>query len=250
MSRALHNPNGTTIYYDGPGLDEGPLPAVIYFALSSKASLYEDPFNQPVVTLAKSSIRTFSWDLPFHEEGADFRAAMGKWVLEFMHNPHFLNEFILTCKSNIDYLIEQNIMKATQIAVAGLSRGSFVATHLAAQDHRLSIILGFAPLTQPRPLEDFDHLALPYEHLGLSHLAPHLTHKHLRFYIGNHDTRVGTDTCFNFVHTLSQTAYNSGIRSPQIELIVYPSIGYRGHGTPPEIFLEGANWIKKKLLNQ
>lgn len=243
--KAVVNTNGTTIYFEGPALDEGTAPSLIYFALSGQASLYEDPYNQPVLKLAKSGIRTFSWDLPFHDHGSDYRTAMSHWASEYARNPDFLSNFMKICQNNLDFLIQENFVDPSRLAIAGLSRGAFMATHLAALDPRLSIILGFAPLTQPQPIEEFAHLPT---HVGLSQIAPELIHKQLRYYIGNHDTRVGTDTCFNFVHTLSQTAYNLGVRSPQVELNMYPSIGFKGHGTPPEIFLDGAEWIKLKLV--
>jgi hypothetical protein len=36
-------------------------------------------------------------------------------------------------------------------------------------------------------------------------------------------------------------------RVAQVELLIYPSIGQMGHGTPPEIFKQGADWIASHL---
>ncbi len=30
---------------------------------------------------------------------------------------------------------------------------------------------------------------------------------------------------------------------------IYPSIGYKGHVTPPHIFFEGAEWIKRQFIH-
>ena len=126
--------------------------------------------------------------------------------------------------------------------MAGLSRGGFVAALLAAHDTRIQSILGFAPLTQLPSSNHQSTLTLfPYVHL--------LIQKSLRFYIGNHDERVSTEQCFTFIKTLADHAYEQRIRPPAVELIIYPSIGHKGHGTPLTIFEQGAQWIQSQLLN-
>ena len=241
---------GTAIYYQGPDLREGPLPAVIFLALSAEASLYVDSFNQTAVRLAKQGVRVFSWDLPFHHKQADPKEAIYQWAVEFARDPHFLSRFIETSQRHIDELIAQQLIIPSKLAIAGLSRGAFIATHLAAQDSRLEIVLGFAPLTQPQLIDpSITTSASSYEQVSLITLAEHLIHKRIRFYIGNHDTRVGTEACFNFIQTVTQQAIAKGVRSPQTELIIYPCIGYKGHGTPPNIFYEGSHWIQNQLLS-
>ncbi len=241
--------HGSPIYYQGPSVEAGRKPAVLFFALSAQMSLFVDPFNQAVIRLAQNDIRVFSWDLPFHSQEQDPNEAMRQWTQEFQRNPRFVDDFMDLCQENVNYLIGQGWVNSDTLAVAGLSRGGFMATHLAARDSRFKIVLGFAPLTQPQPLEEIEHISINLlERIALSSLAPQLIHKQLRFYMGNRDTRVSTDACYQFIRTLTDTAFAQGIRSPQVELILYPSIGYKGHGTPPFIFEEGADWIKRQLI--
>jgi hypothetical protein len=95
---------------------------------------------------------------------------------------------------------------------------------------------------------------LPSHGLGLGNKnamkvwADKLSQKILRFYIGNRDIRVGTKECFDLLQRATHTAYETGIRSPPIEMIMTPSIGYKGHGTAPQSFQEGAEWLHQKLL--
>ena len=111
-------------------------------------------------------------------------------------------------------------------------------------------MLGFAPLTHPRPLAEFQNdYSAHFENSALTSLVDHLTDKHLRFYIGNHDQRVGTDSCYQFIHHLTEKCVEKGIRSPPTELIIYPSIGHKGHGTPPHIFQSGAEWLAQRLYH-
>ena len=152
-------------------------------------------------------------------------------------------------KSTVDDLLKQNIIDSERLAVAGLSRGAFIAAHAAAAIPEFQWILGFAPLTHLSYAKEFQaisHTPL-VQSLSLTHLADSLSERNVRFYIGNHDTRVGTRHCFDLIDTLSQTAHHKRIRSPQIELIIGPSIGHQGHGTSKEVFHHGAQWIAEKL---
>jgi pimeloyl-ACP methyl ester carboxylesterase len=255
MSLPIANPllpkNGPPIFYQGPDLRYGAMPSVLFFALSAKMSLFEDPFNQAVLRLSQQGIRVFSWDLPFHGEGIDPHEGIRQWAHEFVRHPDFIFEFLDICQSHIDFLMERGLINLHRLGVAGLSRGAFIATHLAARDSRLKSILGFAPLTQPQPLEELKHHhSASFDKISLTSVADRLIHSPLRFYVGNHDTRVGTEACFHFIHTLTEEAFAQGMRSPAVELIIYPSIGHKGHGTPPTIFHDGADWIKRQLLTE
>ena len=245
----LEPPSGLTIYHQGPNLDEGPLPSLFYFALSGDESLTVDPYNQPVMYLKDVAIRVFSFTIPSHGPGLDNKTAMTRWAEEIRNEHNFIEEFVTTSRQNLDYLIEKEYVDPEKIAVAGLSRGGFMATHLAAQDPRIKAILAFAPLTRLDTIQEFQGiLDLPLvKSLSLEAAAENLVDRHLRFYIGNRDTRVKTDKCFQFVQNLSDTAYEKGYRSPTVELIIYSSIGFKGHGTPPQIFRDGVEWVKGKL---
>lgn len=239
---------GSSIYYRGPDLQEGVQPTLFYFALSGYASLYKNPFNQLVTHLNREGIGVFSWDLPFHEMEKDPHESMRQWLMELTHHPASLFEFLDLCKKNIDFLIHHKVVNRENLAVAGLSRGAFIATHLAARESKIKKILGFAPLTRLRVLDDIHSSEPLHDQIDLTAQINHLIQTSLRFYIGNHDTLVGTNSCFTFIHSLSEAAYHQGIRSPNVELIIYPSIGHKGHGTPPSIFKEGSEWMIKQLI--
>ncbi len=226
----IHVDPDTLVSYVGSHLDVGPLPAAFYFSLSAEDSLGLDPFNQPVQFLSNLPMRVFSLTLPEHEEKKDPHKAMHAWA----ENPYLIEEFLKTAKKVIYRLLEKGVLIPEQLAVSGLSRGGFIAAHLAAEVPELKTILAFAPLTR-------------FADMDIEHLCPKLFDRKVRFYIGNHDTRVGTDHCFQFIHKLSQTAFEHKNRSPQVELIISPSIGHQGHGTPKEIFFQGAEWLAKQL---
>jgi esterase FrsA len=223
--------------FKGPPLAEGPLPAIIYFALSAEESLTLDPFNQPVAAWEKiSGLRVFSFTLPGHGPGQDKLKAMSYWAAHWSEVEQFIEE----AKREITILTEQGYLN-DRIGVAGLSRGAYIALRLAGIDSRIKAICGFAPLIKVEALDEFKSITKPFE---LSSLIG----KPTRLYIGNNDTRVGTKNAYEFIEKLTKISLENGVRSPQTELVIYPSIGYKGHGTPPEIFESGAEWIAEKIL--
>lgn len=244
MENGILYTNNLPTYIQGPDISKGPLPAFFYFALSGEESLHLDPFNQPVVFLKDSSIRCFSFTLPFHGPGYDNQKGVERWEEELSINPDFLDIFFQQCLKNIDELIQQGYIDEEKIAIGGLSRGAFIATHLAARDPRLKYILGFAPMTR-FPNHKKQDIESPW---NLHNFIRHLVDKQVRFYIGNHDVRVGTQACFDFIHLLADASFHHGHRSPPVELIITPSVGFKGHGTLPPVFKAGADWIIKKLI--
>ncbi len=240
---------GIEIAYLGPHLSSGPLPALFYFSLSDRDSLCLDPFNQPVEYLSSLPMRIFSMTLPGHEDNLPPTEALNVWAAEIALKRNAVIAFVEKVKTAVDALILQGSLIPDRLAVAGLSRGAFIAAHVAAIIPEFQWILGFAPLTKLKYAKEFQNISdhPVVESLSLEHLALQLANRHVRFYIGNLDTRVGTRHCFDFIEKLSQTAFESSIRSPLIELIVGPSIGRDGHGTSREVFHDGAQWIAEKL---
>jgi hypothetical protein len=237
------------IAYIGPHHSSGPLPALFYFSLSATDSLCLDPFNQPVDYLSSLPMRIFSITLPGHENNLPPAHALTVWAKEIAKGSNAIGQFTQKIKFSIETLIDQNVLIPDRIAIAGLSRGAFIATHAAAAIPEFRWILGFAPLTDlsfAKEFEELHHDPL-VQSLTLEHLSPLLVDRTLRYYIGNLDTRVSTRRCFNFVEKLSHTAFDQKIRSPQVELIIGPSIGRDGHGTSKEVFHDGAQWIAEKL---
>jgi hypothetical protein len=113
---------------------------------------------------------------------------------------------------------------------------------------KIKHIVGFAPLTDLTKAKEFRdlpssiHLPKP-----ISFLKESLIHTSLKFFIGNQDTRVSTHRALETIVDLCDFALEKSIKSPPIEISVYPSIGHMGHGTPPHIFEEGSLHIVKKL---
>lgn len=238
-----------TLYHTGPALDLGPLPSLFYFAISGSDTLTLDPFNQPIQFLHGSMIRIFSMTLPGHENQLPATGAMSIWADELSQGINRITPFLDSIQLAVDFAIRERFTDPYKMATAGLSRGGFIAAHLAARDPRFRYLLGFAPLTRLGSIKEF---ALLQHHplvgsFDLIHLAELLSDRYVRLYIGNHDTRVGTKECFDFAMELVR---KKKTRIAQVEMIMSPSIGQAGHGTPPSIFSQGAAWLAQCLQSQ
>lgn len=237
------------LYHSGPSLDSGEMPTLFYFALSGPDSLCTDPYNQPVQFLRGQQIRIFSLTLPAHENKLPPEDAIRVWAEEMANGQDPLGRFLDDAEKAVEYAVRQKLADPKRIAVAGLSRGGLLGSLLAARRPEIQTVLGFAPLVKLNIAKEFHAMAhhptaLSYD---ISREAHRLGSKNLRFYIGNADTRVGTRACFECIEELVAAANEQQIRSPQIELILTPSIGRMGHGTPPEVFKRGVQWIVETL---
>lgn len=158
---------------------------------------------------------------------------MEAWKEDLLEGKDPLKDFLAESQKNISRLFEKGWIDPERCAVAGVSRGAFAAVKLAALDKRLTHILGWAPLidfSKSVPYTLFDHVES-------------LVGRPLNFLVSNSDTRVGTDTVYQFIKQLTEASVEKGIRSPPVELTLKPPIGYKGHGTAPETFEEGVNWL-------
>lgn len=241
--------HGQTLYFTGPPLAAGPLPALFYFCSTGDESLGSDPYNQPVVYLRGQPLRIFSMSLPLHDEADDRRHAVALWAKALRQGEDHLTPFLEQANEAIDYVVEQGIASPTALAVAGLSRGGWIATHLAARNHYVKAVTAFAPLTDLFVLDEFKPMGdnARLQAMSLSMVTEKLVGKPLRYYIGNRDTRVSTDACYAFIRRLTELSYAQRLRSPPVELIVSPSIGNLGHGTTTRVFHSGADWLLKTL---
>ena len=233
--------------YLGAPLSEGPKPSIFYFALSAKDSLTVDPYNQPISFIDLNKFRVFSCDLPEHEESKSPYDAIAKWIERLSFGDDLLTHFFNQLNQSIALLNQNGQIDLNQLGFMGLSRGAFVATHMASRFNESIPVVGFSPLTLLSQVKESKELGFKDFHLDLPHLFPKLFNKKIRYYIGNRDSRVHTKACANFIIDLADLAFEQGFKSAPIDLKIFPSIGYMGHGTPKSIFSEGATFMTEIL---
>lgn len=230
-----------TLFHMGPPLDMGPLPSLFYFALSATDSLTKDPFNQVVTFLQGKPIRIFSLTLPGHEAPFTPQEGIRIWAEDTKKGKDPLPQFFDEADRAIQFGIEKGFIDKAHLSVAGLSRGGLIALHVAARNPSCNKICLFSPVIRLSQVQEF--LSCNAASWDAPELSSLLCTRRLLLQIGNRDTRVQTRNSTEFVLQLVEEAHKQGIRSPPLELHLYPSVGQHGHGTPPEIFAKGAAWI-------
>lgn len=247
---SLSLPSGNLLYYTGPSLEivpVQPLPAFFYFAASGWESLCQDPINQPISSTEHLPWRAFSLDIPFHEKGGDKTTELQQLADALLDGEDLIFSFIDTIEEAITFLLGIGAIAFEKVAIAGLSRGGFIALHAAARLPIFDPIVCYAPLTNLSRLLKGVPLPPPLdEKLNLMNICEKLVGKQVRFYIGNRDTRVGTAHAFDFIAALVEKSYPQ-YRSPPVEMLITPSIGAQGHGSTQETFCNGALFAAKKL---
>ncbi len=188
-------------------------------------------------------------NLPAHGPNLNPFEAIEVWANAFREGNDILSPFIDQVIFAINGLIDKGLIVTEKLGLMGLSRGALIAGLVAAKFPMVRGILGFAPLTQLTATKEFKEISdqAKFEPYNLENHIGALCENKIRFYIGNRDMRVGTDRSFRLVQSLAEQAYQNGVRSPPVELIISPSIGHLGHGTSKEIFHDGATWLGKLL---
>lgn len=234
------------LFHRGLPLNEGPYPTILYLAVGGKESLHEDPFSQPVDLFLDGKTRVLSVDIPFHGEGYDKMLGMNLWAMSLAAEEDFIGKFILQISNLLENLKAEGVIDPQKFAVMGLSRGGYLAALVASQVEWVQNILAFAPVTSLTKLEGFEQLSdsKVLQKWSLAHFTEQLAPKKIRFYIGNNDSRVDTDSCYSLIRHIVRKGRAANLRIINTELMIYPSIGHKGHGTPPNIFEEGVVWLK------
>ncbi|PXF42641.1 hypothetical protein BWQ96_07645 [Gracilariopsis chorda] len=240
----------------GQTLNSGPMPAIIYFSLTAEQSLELDPYNQFVTFLnagEQSKFRVFSVTLPFHtSDMKECETAFSKWANIYNSGGDLVSGFVRKVSSALNSFIGDGYISPNKIFVAGLSRGALLAAHIAVSNPNIQACLGFSPVTVLHDLNEFSDAEIHSERarLKIRRASLHndtvisgLMRIPVRFYMGNSDTRVGTRNAFEAVHLVAERAAEEGVRSPPHEFVMYCSVGKNGHGTPPDVFRAGAEYI-------
>lgn len=220
--------------YLGPDLDQGPLPALFYFALSAEESLCKEPYNQPTSIIDLLPCRVFSLSLPLHDGSYESsKVAIDKYLESFAKGVDLIFPFIESVYKGINILIDRKDLLADQIGLMGLSRGAIIATYIGARANYPIALL--SPLTS-------------LSTLNLSCLTSQLEKNPFYIAIGNRDLRVGSAQVIDFFGKLCKNMDSlPSYLSLDYHLSVYPSIGAGGHGTPEKEFKKAIEWMAKKI---
>ncbi len=225
-------------------------PAPVLFVLASTidTTLGEAYYRQSGNELAEHGWISVSIDLPCHgrqtREGEP--SGLSGWSHRLAKNEDIVAEFNARLSGVLDHLIETGVADPNCIAVCGTSRGGFLALHFAAHDDRVKCAAAFAPMTDPRVVNEFVANAQhPFVvNANLENQASKLAGRPVWIVIGDQDERVGTDRAVALAQKLTAASREKQLDS-RVELHVMPEP--RGHSTPRGSSKRAADWILEQI---
>ena len=118
-----------------------------------------------------------------------------------------LELFLQKLEDTILQMLSLKIIDPKQFGVLGLSRGGFIAGHIASRIQEISTCVVYAPLTRFAAIKEFSSLLPPslLDCLDLTLCKKNLCQKKIKAYISNRDTRVNTDFCFAWIQFFSSS---------------------------------------------
>ncbi|MFZ4772806.1 MAG: hypothetical protein ACOYK9_02305 [Chlamydiia bacterium] len=222
-----------------------PIAQVLFFTTTATEALEVDPLCKPTKLLHEHPVRIISFDLPFHSETLSSFEGVRRWtkhIEETGHDPlePFLEKVARWTDSNLDPTLPVGLM--------GISRGAFIAAHLAYKLKKNLPLTLFAPMMHLAYPRLWEHTPPAFIHTyQLDHLRPFLKDCPIYLSMGNNDEMVDTDKAIVFYQELIREKRLTQGRHIPIELHLFPSIGMYGHGTSDPIFHEGVQWMLHQL---
>ncbi|MEO7653484.1 MAG: alpha/beta fold hydrolase, partial [Bryobacteraceae bacterium] len=216
-----------------------------------------DSFHRVGLILAGKGFLVVSLDLPCH--GAELRpgesSGVAGWRTRLTNGENAVAGFTKRAVAVLSYLIEQKYADPKRIAVAGSSRGGFMALHLAAAEPRIAAAIAFAPVTGLRAVREFKGVANDtlVRSLDIMNQAAKLADRAIWISMGHNDTRVDSHHAIDFALNLMKW---SGIQEKpmtdswsgdRIKLTITPSESPDGHSTYRSAHEEAAQWLLTRL---
>ncbi len=243
----LRTPSGVTFSVLG-AKPARPAPTLFVFAADRVGALESDEFNACGKVLQRTvGCLCVSLDMPAHGDDrvAGTPSGLDGWRYRLDRKQDIVTPLLLQTKAVLDYLIREGWTDARRVAIAGNSRGGYMALQAAGAEPRFGAVALFSPVTELTVLKEFK--GLPDQPLAQSaavpHLVEHLAGRPIWICIGNADPRVGTRQAIAFYLALVAAAQHAGRPAPA-ELHVMES---EGHHTPAAASDLAAAWLGEKL---
>ena len=242
----LRTPSGTALAML-PAQTGGPAPTLLLFALAGTDTLNTEPYGRVGRLLHAQGWNVVSLDLPCH--GDDRRrgepAELAGWAVRVKAGEDIVAAFQARVNDVIEHLVATDVADPARIAVAGTSRGGFMAFQTAAGNPRIRAVAAFSPVTDLLALNEFagqEENPL-VKRLALANEAEKLADRAVWITIGNADTRVDTARAVAFARSLASAGQARSLAC-DVTLHVLPT---PGHYSCSEWHDEAANWLLKPI---
>ncbi len=194
---------------------------LLTFAGERGTSLLKEPFCKSAKAFLRDGHRAASFDLPGHGDRIDprFGKSIGSFRNALVAGTDVFANFADDGHAVISECIRRGLAKPGRIAVAGTSRGGYMALRVLAGDDRVIAGAGFAPVTDWRMLSEFVEIRerTDVANLRLTRFAKRMTGRHVYLAIGKDDKRVGTEACRELQRALVAANQAAGHKGSLVE---------------------------------
>ncbi len=224
-------------------------PTLLLFSSTGKETLSVEPYCLVGRLLHAQGWNVVSLDLPCH--GADRRAGepeeLAGWADRIRKGEDIVAAFQTRVNDVIAHMVSAGIADPARIAVAGTSRGGFLAFHAAAGNPKIRAVAAFAPVTDLLALSEFAcHEQNPLaQRLALVNYVETLSDRSSWITIGNADKRVDTGKAVAFSSALEK-ARNARSLACDVTLRMLP---VPGHCSDPQWHYEAAEWFLQTVVS-
>jgi dienelactone hydrolase len=234
-----------------------PAPTLFVLAASLETMRDDGHFNALGRTLARYGFMSIMLDPPAHGEdwrkgeGNGMEGALVAWRQRLDRGEDLVGPFNRRAEEVLNYLIQQRLADPARVGAFGISRGGFLAFHLAAADARIQYAAALSPLIDPMALSEFvgDSQLERAEAVSAIRLAPKLAGRPIWIGISNDDMRVDVGQIIAFTRAVVRASAQGQKPYPVIpvELVMGPAsaAGGKGHYALDEGNALLANWILK-----
>jgi pimeloyl-ACP methyl ester carboxylesterase len=226
-----------------PAQPGGPAPTLLLLALAAADTLVTEPYCLVGRLLYARGWNVLSLDLPCH--GADRRPGeppqLEGWAERVRSGEDIAVGFQTRVNEVVGHLVTMGLADSAQMAVAGTSRGGFMALQAAAGNASFRAVTAFAPVTDLLVLREFagqEQNPLT-RRLALVNAVSVLADRAVWITIGNADARVGTGHAERFARAVGHAAVARGLE-PRVTVQVLP---VPGHTSLPGWHHQAADWL-------
>lgn len=203
---------------------------LLFLSADRQSAMPDGRYGSPGKAFIEQGHRVVSFDLLAHGERVDgYGSGIAGLAARVAAGQEPFAAIVADGRAVIDECLRRGLAKRDGIFVAGVSRGGYCALRLAAADERIAAVAALAPVTDWRVLDEFaaQKDSPRVAALALENFAAPLAGRRMYVAIGNHDLRVGTDTCTRFVMAVAgQERERSHGKSGLRYLVVDDSAGH------------------------
>ncbi len=235
-----------TKYAMYPAQFGGPAPTMVLLGASAHTNLTHPDFSRQGLLMHAKGWNVVALDAPCH--GDDLRPGEAQeilgWAARFQKDEDAVADFVRRTNDVIDQLVKDGAAKPGSVAMMGISRGGFLAFHVAAGNARIGAVCALAPVMDWGVVREFAQMRdnKLVRSTALINWADKITCP-VWTIIGSDDDRVDTAKT---VEVMQRLLANNKTRNAGLAIDLHVT-STPGHSSQAWWHDEGAHWLLNRV---